>query len=218
MSFETEVNEKIANKQNLPSKINISILKYFWQASPLSGGGDHIIPKFLRKLRILKNFSDNELRILSQYLHRRPFSFQEVVFNQDDNGVGFYFIFSGQVDIFSESSPSSNGQKQTKLNKENLDKNSSENHIVTLEKGEHFGELALLQENALRPVTVVAKENCELLGIFKPDVEELINNYPSIGAKLLQSVSTILANKISTMAIEMKVLKYKILKLEGRCD
>ena len=158
------------------------------------------------------------MRILSKHLHRRPFSFQEIIFNKDDNGVGLYFIFSGQVDIFSENALSSESHEETQLNEKNLHKNSSTNHIVTLDKGALFGELALIHENALRPVTAVAKENCELLGIFKPDVEELINNYPSIGAKLLQAISITLANKISAMAIEMKSLKHKIFNLENHND
>lgn len=208
MSFEEKINEKITKKEELPIKINISILKYFWQASPLSRGGDGLIPKFLRGIRVLKNFSDNELRILSRHLHRRLFSFQEVIFNQDDNGVGFYFIFSGQVDIFSEN-------PQIKNHNESI-RPDEVDHIITLEKGEHFGELALLQENAVRPVTAVAKKNCELLGILKPDMEELINNHPTVGAKLLQSISIILTDRLSSIAIEMKALKHKIFELENR--
>ena len=55
MSFETKINEKISNKQSLPNKINISILKYFWQASPLSGGGGLYHTKIFKKT---KNFKE----------------------------------------------------------------------------------------------------------------------------------------------------------------
>ena len=85
-----------------------------------------------------------------------------------------------------------------------------EAHVVTLDRGYIFGELALLQENATRTATVVAKENCELLGFFKPDLEELINNHPAVGARLLQSISIVLAGRLSSIASEMKILKKSI--------
>ena len=60
------------------------------------------IPKFLRRIKVLENFSDNELRLLSNSLHLRQFDDGEVIFKQNDNGVGFYFIYGGRVDIIVE--------------------------------------------------------------------------------------------------------------------
>lgn len=214
MSFEAEVGKKIANKQSISERINISILQYFWQASPLSGRGENVIPKFLREKRVLKNFSDNELRILSSYLHHRNFSFNEVIFNQGDNGVGFYFIFSGQIDMFAKGLQIDEKNKSIKLEDINLEEGPPANYVTTLEKGDIFGELAFLQENAVRTATAVAKENCQLLGIFKSDLEDIINDHPLIGAKLLQSVSIVLANRLSSIASEMKMLKNKMAQLE----
>ena len=70
-SYEEEINQKISEKDELPEKLDISMIKYFWQASPLSRSGTDSIPRFLRKIRVLKNFSDTELHTLSRYLHRR---------------------------------------------------------------------------------------------------------------------------------------------------
>ena len=203
MSFEKKIDEKINDKEDIPDRVNISVLKYFWQTSPLSGKSERIIPKFLRAKRILKNFSDNELRILTNYLHHRSFAIHEAVFNQGDNGVGLYFIFSGQIDIF---------VKGPQVGREGRD--STLNYVTTLEKGAIFGELALSREYAIRTSTAVAKEDCELLGFFKPDMEDLIEKHPVVGAKFLQSISVILATRLSTIASEMKALKHKVLKLE----
>ena len=49
-------------------------------------------------------------------------------------------------------------------------------HVINLEKYDYFGELALLQGHGPRNATVTAKQNSELLGIFRPDVEELMAN------------------------------------------
>ena len=198
MSFEKKIGDKQALAGDSLEKIRLSILKYFWQLSPLLGKEERVIPKFLRNREFLKKFSDNELRVLSQYFHRRQFVDQEVVFNQGDMGVGLYFIFSGGVDILAK--PLGGGRALR--------------YVTSLEQGDVFGELALLEEDPVRTATVVAKNDCTLLGIFKPDLEDLIEHHPSVGAKFLHGVSVVIAGRLSSIASEMKVLKSKLLKLE----
>ena len=215
MSFEKEVGKQIERGEEIANRVNISVLKYFWQVSPLSGGGSQVIPKFLRDRRIFKNFSDNELRILAGYLHHRSFALNEAIFNQGDSGVGFYFIFSGQVDMFAKDPELSKENDLKKLEDLSLEGGGSASYVTSLEEGDLFGELAFLQENAVRTATAIAKANCELLGIFKPDMEELINEHPRVGAKLLQSVAIVLAARLSSIASDMKILKHKLLHLKS---
>ncbi|WP_372652646.1 hypothetical protein, partial [Halobacteriovorax sp.] len=66
-SFEKDIE---TNKE-LPPKLDIPILKYFWQSNPLFSSNKNSIPKFLRRIKVLENFSDNELRLLSNSLHLR---------------------------------------------------------------------------------------------------------------------------------------------------
>lgn len=204
MSYEKEINQKIENNEQLPKKLDISMVKYFWQANPLSSVKGGNIPKFLRGIEVLKNFSENELRILSQFMHLRRFENKEVVFRQHDLGVGFYFLYVGNVDVIVDS------------NNEESSENS--NYLLSLEKGDYFGELALLQENSTRNATVVSRGNTELLGIFKPDVENLIDNHPVVAAKLLQSVSLIIANRLFSVTREVRELKYKLSQIEQGKD
>lgn len=201
MSYEKEINKKIEDKKPLPEKLEISVLRYFWQSNPLVGNKKDSIPRFLRKIDVLSNFSENELRILAKYLHLRRFHSGETVFRQGDLGVGFYLIYSGYADIIVSS------------NSENEEEQDSR-HILTLEKGDYFGELALLQEISVRNASAVSRQGCELLGLFKPDVEELINHYPVIAAKLLQSISLIVANRLFSLTREVQELKYKLSSLE----
>lgn len=202
MSYEKSVQENVDNRKELPQKLDISLLKYFWQSGPLSGNKGDNIPKFLRKIEVLKNFSDNELRILSQSLHIRNFSDQEVIFRQKDTGIGLYFVFNGQVDVIVESDDRVSDKTQ-------------ENIIITLDRGNYFGELALLQEVSIRNATAIAREKTQLLGIFKPDVENLIEAYPTVATKLLQSISVIIANRLFSVTQELKRMKHKIKTLEA---
>lgn len=213
MSYEKEVCEKIDKKEDIPNRVNISILKYFWQASPLSASDKSGIPKFLRDIGVFKNFSDYELHLFSKYLHVRHFSSKEVIFNQEDTGVGFYFILGGQVEIWAKNYKV---DQNNQLVEDDAHHTTSQlNLIATLDRKDHFGEIALLQNNSIRTASAIAKESCILLGIFKPDMNELINSHPVVASKLLQSISIILANRLSSATTEMKVMKYKLYQIEG---
>ena len=72
----------------------------------------------------------------------------------------------------------------------------------------------MLQENSIRTATVVSKGICSLLGLFRPDVEELTEDYPVVATKLLNSISTIIANRLYSATREISRLKYKISQLE----
>jgi len=83
---------------------------------------------------------------------------------------------------------------------------------LSLEKYDLFGELALLQENSIRNATAVAKSDTILLGVFKPDLDDMILEQPIIAAKLLQAISMIVANRLFHLTQEIIQLKSKIEK------
>ena len=200
-SFEKEISED----GKLPPKLDIPVLKYFWQSNPLFSANKNSIPRFLRRIKVLENFSDNELRILSKSMHLRQFTDGEKVFKQNDVGVGFYFIYTGRVDIIVEDEQLIHDE----------DKRSPKlNHVVSLDKMDYFGELALLQVNSVRNASAIARESCQLLGIFKPDLEHLIDSSPTVATKLLQAVSIITANRLFSVTNEVRRLKYKVKQLE----
>lgn len=200
-SFESNIEK--GNEQ--PAKLDIPILKYFWQSNPLFSSNKNSIPRFLRRVKVLENFSDNELRLLTKVLHLRQFTDGETIFSQNDIGVGFYFIYSGRVDIIVEDDQAIKDESSE----------NKVNHVVSLDKMDYFGELALLQQQSIRNATAIARESCQLLGIFKPDLENLINTNPTIATKLLQAVSIITANRLFSVTNEVRRLKYKIKQLES---
>ena len=205
MSYEKEISEKIEKNEQLPEKLEISVLKYFWQSNPIMGKKVDSIPKFLRRIEVLKNFTENELRILAKFLHVRKFNAGETIFTQGELGVGFYFIYSGYTDL---------NVLDSEISKDSDDEGKRARHIITLEKYDYFGELALLQQGSTRNASAVSRQGCELLGLFKPDVDQLINIYPLIAAKLLQSISLIVANRLFSLTREVQELKYKINTME----
>ncbi|WP_127715643.1 cyclic nucleotide-binding domain-containing protein [Halobacteriovorax sp. HLS] len=205
-SYEKKISNDSLEGKSLPQKLDIPILKYFWQANPLFSSNKNSIPRFLRKVKVLENFTDNELRTLASAMHLRTFSDGERIFKQNDVGVGFYFIYTGRVDIIVEEDQIiKDSEKSPKLN-----------HVVSLDKMDYFGELALLQQNSIRNASAIARESCQLLGIFKPDLENLIDSKPSVATKILQAVSVITANRLFSVTNEVRRLKYKVRDLESK--
>ena len=198
--YEDEIKEKIKKGEALNTKFNFSVLKYFWESNISGKKHSDSVPRFLRTISILKNFSENELRILCNNMHRRHFSKGEVVFSQSQIGIGFYLIYSGEVQLMVEESYLQGKDTVT----------SQEESLLRLEKGDYFGELALLQEKNTRSVTAISTENSILLGLFRPDLDNLINLHTIIAAKLLQSISLIISERLFLLSQEYQSLKQRL--------
>lgn len=201
MSYEKDMMEKMSKGEPSGDRLEISTLKYLWDASPLSFINKESYHDFFKKISVLNSFSDNEVRIFTKFLHRREFQSNEVIFKQGDSGYGFYFIFNGSVNIFSTHNP------------QNTDPGE---FVIRLEKRQYFGEMGLLEEFNRRSATVVAAENTILLGIFKPDLERMLELHPVLGAKFLRETALIMANRMGQLTREIVTLKKKVRELEQR--
>lgn len=197
-SYEKEIKESGNKENNLTKRIDFGMMKYLWMANPLSRVRRDSIPRFLRNVELLKNFSDNELRILAKYMHSRKFSESDVVFREGEIGIGFYFIFSGLIE----------------LSKADYGHEVGEEKFLVLDEFSYFGEMALLQDGNPRSATAIAKSPCELIGIFKPDLEQLIEKHPVIAAKMIQAISLALADRLYFLTEEASKISRRLRKLE----
>ena len=201
MSYEKDMMDKMSQGEPTHDRLDIPLLKYLWDASPISFMASESYHDFFKKISVLSSFSDNEVRLFTKYLHRREFTSNEVIFRQGDSGYGFYFIFSGAVNIYSN---------QTSQSDDFGD------FVIRLEKRQYFGEMGLLEEFNRRTATVVAAENTVLLGIFKPDLERMLEIHPVIGAKFLRETALIMANRMGQITRDIVALKKKLKDLEQR--
>lgn len=201
MSYEKDVMEKKARGESSGERLDIPLLKYLWEASPLSFLKKESYHDFFKKISVLSSFSDNEIRLFTKFLHRREFMANETIFKQGDSGYGFYFIFNGAVDIYAN---------------HNQQNDSFGEFIIRLDKTQFFGEMGLLEEFNRRSATVIASENTVLLGIFKPDLDRMLEVYPVMGAKFLRETALIMANRMGQLTREIITLKMKIKELEQK--
>lgn len=195
MSYENETRALASEQQEIPGKLHISTLRYLWESGPFSLKREENIPKFLARQSLLQHFSDNELRILAQSMHRRSFQAGELVFRQGDPGYGLYFVFQGLVLLTHDSQ---------------ADGEMAHQHVTRIERGQYFGEMGLLEEYNRRSVSAVCDQPTTLLGLFKPDLEALLDQHPIVGAKLMREVAVILAQRMNGLAAEVTKLRQRL--------
>jgi CRP/FNR family cyclic AMP-dependent transcriptional regulator len=131
----------------------------------------------LQNIPLFQELSPKELRILETLVHIRTYDAGEPVFVETEPGAGMYIIRTGRVDIVLQYR--------------------SENRVILaeLEAGDFFGEMALLGDTS-RSATAVARDRSELIGFFHPDLIEIINLHPGMGAKISLGLSKALAERL----------------------
>ncbi|MBD3225837.1 MAG: cyclic nucleotide-binding domain-containing protein [Caldithrix sp.] len=148
----------------------------------------------LRRVPIFKGLSVKELNAVERILHRRTYRKDEVIFHEDESGMGMYIIESGHVDILL-------GQ-DNKL-------------LAQLTDGDFFGEMALLLEQP-RTATAIARSHLKMLGFFQPDLFSLLETRPRTGNKILQKLAQMLAERLYKTNLENRQLKLKLTDLESQ--
>ncbi len=122
----------------------------------------------LRNIPFFSDLDDNVLDAISRRLQREHYHKNANVFLEDAPGDCMYIIESGQVKIVSE-------------------KDGREKIFGYLGPGNFFGEMALLlgeQRSATARVVIDA----DLLVLRKQDLEELLNQYPSIAVMMTREL------------------------------
>lgn len=149
----------------------------------LQGKEGNIIP-VLRTVPLFEGLAFRDLKKIELIVHERTFMPDEVVFYERQPGTGMYIIKKGMI-------------KLTKtINQEKV-------KITELGEGEFFGEMALLEDYP-RSAQATAVVKTEALGIFRPDLFDLIERNPRLGSKILMNLSQRLANRLRKTT-EMKL-------------
>ena len=147
----------------------------------------------LKGVPLFADLSDRDVEKIAQITHVRTFEPGETVFYQGESGAGMYIIESGLVSIV--------------LNLPNEDPLK----LTDLEEGDFFGELALLDESA-RSADAIAQTPCTLIGFFRPDLLNLLERTPRLGAHLLLELSRIVCTRLRSSNNEIQQLKVRLVR------
>ncbi len=149
----------------------------------IRGDEGTIIP-VLRTVPLFEGLAFRDLKKIELIAHERTFMPDEVVFQERQPGTGMYIIKEGLIEL----TKSINGERIK---------------IAELGGGEFFGEMSLI-ENYPRSAQATAVVKTEVLGIFRPDLFDLIDRNPRLGSKILLKLSERLANRLRKTT-EMKL-------------
>jgi CRP-like cAMP-binding protein len=123
-------------------------------------------PKRLSELKTMSLFVDlsrRERKIVDGFMHERRYLKDEIIFDAGEEGQALYIILEGKVIICNTDQPDA--------------------PIATLETGNFFGELALLDDEP-RVAGVRAAEDCTLLVLFRGDFLGLMNSHAVVASKI----------------------------------
>lgn len=141
---------------------------------------DNSLVGFLSNNPLFSELTSREQLFLTEYMHARHYDPGETIYAEGDIGSGFYLLRTGQV----------------LLSFEIPDGDSIE--LAHLMPGDFFGETALT-EPAQRLTTATAIDACELVGLFRSDLQQLAKNRPALCNKVLVSLNQVLSRRIRTM-------------------
>jgi CRP/FNR family transcriptional regulator, cyclic AMP receptor protein len=119
----------------------------------------------LRRVPLFADLNKQDLKQVARLFKERRFSEGETVIQEGSGGSAFYVIDSGEATLFL----------------------AGEEHS-TLKPGDHFGEIALIDEGT-RTATITATTELVCYGVTFWDFRPLVEENGVIGWKLLQSLA-----------------------------
>lgn len=126
----------------------------------------------LRRVRLFRYFTHNDLLRLSNLMHYRRFSSGEALTREGDLGDELFIILSGRVRL-------ERGEQILSYHK----------------NGDIFGEMALVTRQ-LRSATIIADDDVEVLTLGRQEFFDILKNESQLSAKLLWQFVQILAERL----------------------
>ncbi|MFE8596608.1 Crp/Fnr family transcriptional regulator [Archangium violaceum] len=136
--------------------------------------------ELLSQVPLFSSLGSDDLERLSTSLQLRRYTRGEIIFHQGDVGMDLYIIRKGEVTIRLSSA---DGREVT---------------LALLQRGDAFGELALLDE-APRSTDAVAREETALLALNRKDFQKFLEERPQVVPVLLAELSRLVRRVTQTV-------------------
>ena len=149
-------------------------MKAIYQNYFKKGNDVNPIIKVLENVPIFEDLTEKELSEVMRLTHERTYKKDEHVFKKLAPAEGMYIILNGGV-LITDSD--------------------SETIFATLESGDFFGELALLDEEP-RSASAISTMPSRLIGFFRTDLLTLMKRSPELGNKILLNLSRVLGERL----------------------
>jgi len=124
----------------------------------------------LDKVEIFEGLTQQEMDALTASSVNRSYPKNTVIINENDHADSLYLIESGRVKVYCS------------------DKNGKEFIMNTLTAGDHFGELALLDDDK-RSASVRTMEKSTFCIVYKEDFNQVLAQQPNIAKTLIRNLT-----------------------------
>ena len=124
----------------------------------------------LDKVEIFEGLTQEEMDALTASSVNRSYPKNTVIINENDHADSLYLIESGRVKVYCS------------------DKNGKEFIMNTLTAGDHFGELALLDDDK-RTASVRTMEKSSFCIVYKEDFNQVLAQQPNIAKTLIRNLT-----------------------------
>ncbi len=152
---------------------------------------DENLITILKHASLFKELKEEEIKEIISIARRVNLKKGEVLFKEGDKGNSMYIITKGKVSVIKR------GEK-----------------LVTLKKGDFFGEMALIEEKP-RSADIVAETSTTLLEIDKKSFEKFLMNNPHVTFRMMKILSQRLRETDITL---IKNLRKKNIELQKAYD
>jgi CRP-like cAMP-binding protein len=141
----------------------------------------------LGKVEIFDELDKERLERISQICVERRYDRGELVFEQNAKSDGLYIILSGEIDIQVQASTSI-----------------APLTVARLQRGQSFGEVALVDEGIRTATARVASPEARLLILRRADLMELCREDFELGFLLMRNLASDLALKMRQTDLRMR--------------
>lgn len=131
----------------------------------------------LRNIPLFRELTPQEVMLVLLAGQNKWYGKGDLIIREGDEGDALYIIKSGQVRVAK------------------FDGHGVMRDLAILDKGEHFGELALV-DNSPRSASAYAYTDCELLRIPRSEFNNLLKNHENIERKFFKAFTLILAERL----------------------
>ncbi|MCF7811165.1 cyclic nucleotide-binding domain-containing protein [bacterium] len=186
------------NEQDDKMKTESYTTEVDWQPVVISKEKRDIdIKEILTSLSLFSKLSQRDWRELSDLFHQRIYSDGEIIFEYDTPGLGMYIIIEGSARVL------------------NIDLGGVKTEVAILNKGDFFGEMSLVEE-VYRSATVNAIGKTQLVGIFRPQLKDLMHRRPKLGLLLMERLAIIIINRLREANRRLAESRDRIRELEAK--
>ncbi len=161
------------------------------------GGGE--LYEVMSRVPVFQDLSRREFERVREFLHPRTYSAEEAIVREGDPGVGMYVILSGEVAVLQEEADGAAVE------------------VATFGAGDFFGDQVLLDESP-RTASAVARQPTRVVGLYRPELLQLVESHPRIGLKVVMQLSRMAAVRLRQTNRLLREARQRVRRLEAEAD